>query len=75
MNKKNLSGGDRNKQIRDKRISNNQVGAIFFFKQKTAYEVWLDWSSDVCSSDLGLVWAGVGCLGSASAGLNWLGLA
>ena len=29
---------------------------FFFFKQKTAYEfVDCDWSSDVCSSDLGLV--------------------
>src|SRR3546814_4903473 len=28
---------------------------FFFFKQKTAYEVRIsDWSSDVCSSDLGL---------------------
>ena len=27
---------------------------VFFFKQKTAYEVAMsDWSSDVCSSDLG----------------------
>src|SRR3712207_7369862 len=26
--------------------------AFFFFKQKTAYEIWRDWSSDVCSSDL-----------------------
>src|SRR3546814_7199156 len=27
---------------------------IFFFKQKTAYEMCIsDWSSDVCSSDLG----------------------
>src|SRR3546814_6650516 len=27
---------------------------LFFFKQKTAYEVRIsDWSSDVCSSDLG----------------------
>src|SRR3712207_5490619 len=25
---------------------------FFFFKQKTAYEIWRDWSSDVCSSDL-----------------------
>ena len=26
---------------------------VFFFKQKTAYEVYqCDWSSDVCSSDL-----------------------
>src|SRR3546814_1598121 len=29
------------------------VPAIFFFKQKTAYEMRIsDWSSDVCSSDL-----------------------
>src|SRR3546814_8118377 len=29
------------------------VGNIFFFKQKTAYEMRIsDWSSDVCSSDL-----------------------
>src|SRR3546814_3314004 len=29
---------------------------VFFFKQKTAYEMRIsDWSSDVCSSDLGLV--------------------
>ena len=28
---------------------------IFFFKQKTAYEIYqCDWSSDVCSSDLNL---------------------
>src|SRR3546814_8747266 len=28
--------------------------ALFFFKQKTAYEMRIsDWSSDVCSSDLG----------------------
>src|SRR5438093_9363582 len=27
--------------------------AFFFFKQKTAYEMVSDWSSDVCSSDLG----------------------
>src|SRR5438093_1726235 len=26
---------------------------FFFFKQKTAYEMVSDWSSDVCSSDLG----------------------
>src|SRR3546814_9423661 len=30
-----------------------EVG-VFFFKQKTAYEMRIsDWSSDVCSSDLG----------------------
>src|SRR3546814_3994459 len=29
---------------------------VFFFKQKTAYEMRIsDWSSDVCSSDLGSV--------------------
>src|SRR3546814_8743532 len=29
---------------------------FFFFKQKTAYEMRIsDWSSDVCSSDLGLI--------------------
>src|SRR5690606_39863426 len=26
--------------------------SFFFFKQKTAYEISRDWSSDVCSSDL-----------------------
>src|SRR3546814_7244249 len=31
------------------------VSIIFFFKQKTAYEMRIsDWSSDVCSSDLPL---------------------
>ena len=30
---------------------------FFFFKQKTAYEIYqCDWSSDVCSSDLYLEW-------------------
>src|SRR3546814_5360598 len=29
------------------------LGVFFFFKQKTAYEMrMIDWSSDVCSSDL-----------------------
>ena len=29
--------------------------SVFFFKQKTAYEIYqCDWSSDVCSSDLGV---------------------
>src|SRR3546814_4333367 len=33
------------------------VNLLFFFKQKTAYEVRIsDWSSDVCSSDLTLKW-------------------
>src|SRR3546814_7932639 len=32
------------------------VFVFFFFKQKTAYEMRIsDWSSDVCSSDLGRV--------------------
>src|SRR3546814_4081492 len=32
---------------------------FFFFKQKTAYEMRIsDWSSDVCSSDLGAVFIG-----------------
>src|SRR3546814_6025033 len=32
---------------------------FFFFKQKTAYEMRIsDWSSDVCSSDLGITWIG-----------------
>src|SRR3546814_7609435 len=31
------------------------IVSIFFFKQKTAYEMRIsDWSSDVCSSDLGV---------------------
>src|SRR3546814_17983394 len=31
---------------------------VFFFKQKTAYEMRIsDWSSDVCSSDLALAYA------------------
>src|SRR3546814_10784511 len=30
------------------------IGNVFFFKQKTAYDMRIsDWSSDVCSSDLG----------------------
>src|SRR6058998_4029530 len=34
-------------------MSNEVLGFVFFFKQKTAYEmVMSDWSSDVCSSDL-----------------------
>src|SRR3546814_2914366 len=32
---------------------------FFFFKQKTAYEMRIsDWSSDVCSSDLGQLFSG-----------------
>ena len=38
-----------------KAVSNNIFfNLFFFFKQKTAYEIKeCDWSSDVCSSDLG----------------------
>src|SRR3546814_9628639 len=33
---------------------------FFFFKQKTAYEMRIsDWSSDVCSSDLAEIFAGM----------------
>src|SRR3546814_4349219 len=39
-------------------------GVVFFFKQKTAYEVRSsDWSSDVCSSDLVVVLADLVALG------------
>src|SRR3546814_3292450 len=35
------------------RLSPLEVILVFFFKQKTAYEMRIsDWSSDVCSSDL-----------------------
>ena len=35
-------------------VSVKVVCVVFFFKQKTAYEIKeCDWSSDVCSSDLG----------------------
>src|SRR3546814_2537808 len=38
---------------------------FFFFKQKTAYEMRIsDWSSDVCSSDLG----GMGAVGLCGGG-------
>src|SRR3546814_1151402 len=40
---------------------------IFFFKQKTAYEMRIsDWSSYVCSSDLGSVKTNIGNLESAA---------
>src|SRR3546814_10207986 len=36
-----------------KKSKNRSKEIIFFFKQKTAYEMRIsDWSSDVCSSDL-----------------------
>src|SRR2546430_9917551 len=33
-------------------VSRSQERGFCFFKQKTAYEIDCDWSSDVCSSDL-----------------------
>src|SRR3546814_10236399 len=36
------------------------IVVVFFFKQKTAYEMRIsDWSSDVCSSDLFIVRGGL----------------
>src|SRR3546814_6914763 len=44
---------------------------FFFFKQKTAYEMRIsDWSSDVCSSDLAELGAGVGRRSPAHQGLD-----
>src|SRR3546814_14561574 len=41
---------------------------VFFFKQKTAYEMRIsDWSSDVCSSDLRRCGKGVGDAGECAA--------
>src|SRR3546814_10895633 len=38
---------------------NDEMLDFFFFKQKTAYEMRIsDWSSDVCSSDLAIRFAG-----------------
>src|SRR3546814_8936581 len=38
----------------DMYVCDGVIVRFFFFKQKTAYEVRIsDWSSDVCSSDLG----------------------
>src|SRR3546814_17464693 len=37
-----------------------ELQVLFFFKQKTAYEMRIsDWSSDVCSSDLGPAGSGL----------------
>src|SRR3546814_7432170 len=50
-------------------IYDNDIIMIFFFKHKTAYEMRIiDWSSDVCSSDLKVVRSthGVNCTGSCS---------
>src|SRR3546814_10734657 len=38
-------------------IGDDICSGFFYFKQKTAYEMRIsDWSSDVCSSDLPLLW-------------------
>ena len=46
----------KNKSVYDVKVCNGSVDdvvVVFFFKQKTAYEIKeCDWSSDVCSSDL-----------------------
>src|SRR3546814_6657130 len=45
-------------------------GCLFFFKQKTAYEMRIsDWSSDVCSSDLLAVLENPGWI--AAVATNW----
>src|SRR3546814_1795345 len=45
------------------------VGGFFFFKQKTAYEMRIsDWSSDVCSSDLGRAIAAARCADTVDGG-------
>ena len=44
---------------------------VFFFKQKTAYEiVSRDWSSDVCSSDLPAVTVSLGLAASSAASVS-----
>src|SRR3546814_2061045 len=41
-------------------LMNRYVIVVFFFKQKTAYEMRIsDWSSDVCSSDLPVQLGGI----------------
>src|SRR3546814_13345306 len=48
---------------------------VFFFKQKTAYEMRIsDWSSDVCSSDL-VVRAAVKEIGYEQDGFHWSNMA
>src|SRR3546814_13171376 len=47
---------------------------MFFFKQKTAYDMRIsDWSSDVCSSDLGSQTAYVAVIGSDVLGMYKFG--
>src|SRR3546814_12438948 len=45
--------GGKDDELSDCRFVRFPVYGVFFFKQKTAYELRIsDWSSDVCSSDL-----------------------
>ena len=49
--------GEKGENVEEREMRNMKGGLdgenIFFFKQKTAYEIVdCDWSSDVCSSDL-----------------------
>src|SRR3546814_9009721 len=47
---------------------------VFFFKQKTAYEMRIsDWSSDVCSSDLNYIFAYLGIALGLSLGGSAIG--
>ena len=49
--KEGVEGGKENRD--QEKIGKKKKKKIFFFKQKTAYEIKeCDWSSDVCSSDL-----------------------
>src|SRR3546814_3756238 len=46
---------------------------VFFFKQKTAYEMRIsDWSSDVCSSDLHYCSGPIGCQEPAGPAAAWV---
>lgn len=49
-----VADGEREAEgVRDMMRLECPAGLVFFFKQKTAYEIVIgDWSSDVCSSDL-----------------------
>ena len=48
-----LSGGSNTYDDEGELWLCRDFGVFFFFKQKTAYEIYqCDWSSDVCSSDL-----------------------
>ena len=54
-------------------MAEGSCGIFFFFKQKTAYEIYqCDWSSDVCSSDLCAA-AGVVFIGPTAAAIRSMG--